>query len=335
VEYFNGWWKHSSNKWEYRGKDWRAQYPDRIPLLGEYNNQKTMDKEIKAASDYGVDFFSILWYYPGNVKNSDKADCDDLNAGLDFFMNSRNSNKMKFMVELCNHKPFAIITDEDWDKCMDIVIKAMKHPNYLRIDGRAVLKIHSGDQFYIDNGSSIQRSKRVLQHLRQRAKDAGVGELLIMVGTYGDRPIDGNCTFPKIGGIDGTMEYMDVPEFPQKKTDYPYEELIAWAKHIRDVRKNDALSWVPYFPAGWNPRPWHDPRAAFSFPTRGQWRKGLEELKSDLLKYPNLGFPKKDGTLQKAFTIYCWNEFGEGGIVAPTQGEQYMKLEEIKKVFGK
>lgn len=35
-----------------------------------------------------------------------------------------------------------------------------------------------------------------------------------------------------------------------------------------------------------------------------------------------------------AFTIYAWNEFDEGGIVAPKQGDQYMKLEGIKTVFG-
>lgn len=33
------------------------------------------------------------------------------------------------------------------------------------------------------------------------------------------------------------------------------------------------------------------------------------------------------------FTIYAWNEYGEGGIVAPTQGDQAMKLEVIREVF--
>jgi hypothetical protein len=47
-----------------------------------------------------------------------------------------------------------------------------------------------------------------------------------------------------------------------------------------------------------------------------------------------LGLPKKDGTTQKAFTIYAWNEFGEGGIVAPTKGSGTMMLEAIKKVLG-
>ena len=33
-----------------------------MPLLGAYNSQKTMDAEITAAADAGVDFFQILWY---------------------------------------------------------------------------------------------------------------------------------------------------------------------------------------------------------------------------------------------------------------------------------
>ena len=32
--------------------------------------------------------------------------------------------------------------------------------------------------------------------------------------------------------------------------------------------------------------------------------------------------------------IYAWNEFGEGGIMAPTQGEKEMKPEAVREVFG-
>jgi hypothetical protein len=34
------------------------------------------------------------------------------------------------------------------------------------------------------------------------------------------------------------------------------------------------------------------------------------------------------------FLIYAWNEYGEGGIVAPTRGEKEMKLEAIASIFG-
>ncbi len=37
----------------------------------------------------------------------------------------------------------------------------------------------------------------------------------------------------------------------------------------------------------------------------------------------------------QAFTIYAWNEFGEGGILAPTTGEGFMKLQTISAVFNR
>ena len=57
-------------------------------------------------------------------------------------------------------------------------------------------------------------------------------------------------------------------------------------------------------------------------------------MKEAFVKYPSLGLPKKDGTRQKIFTIYAWNEFGEGGIVAPTGARGNMMLQCIKDVFG-
>lgn len=339
VEYFNGWWERSPNKWEHQygvegqGKDWRANYPERIPLLGEYNSQETMDKEIKAAAEHGVDFFSILWYYPKNATKSEKRDVQELNMGVDFFKNSPNAHKMSFMIELCNHEPFAIETDEDWNDCFNLVIDAMKHPSYLKIDGKPVVKIHGGQQFINDNGS-MERSQKILQRFRENVRNQGLGEIIIAVGAYGNDPIGKQHKFYQLEEVDCNMEYMQVPDLPQKETDYPYERLVKEATEVCKIREKDAMPFVPYFPAGWNPRPWSDPRPSFDLPNRKQWKAALEELKADLETSSNLGFPRKDGTIQKAFTIYAWNEYGEGGILAPTVGDKYMKLEEIKKVFG-
>lgn len=336
VEYFNGWWEASPNKWEIGGPDWRVAYPDRVPLLGEYNSQETMDKEIIAASYYGVDFFSILYYYGGNLEQQANIfQVQYLNTGLDYFMNSPNADKMKFMIELTNHAPFALETTDDWNNCMDVFIEAMKHPSYLKIDGKAVLKIHGAHAFYTDMDSDITKCNEVLALLRTRALEEGVGELLITMGVSGEGVISDGHYLAVMESIDATMQYMDVPAITQEETDYAYSLLTDQAQDIRTVREDDAIPYVPYFPAGWNPRPWeYDIRPYFSFPTREQWTSSLNTLKTDLENSSNLGFPKSDGTVQKAFTIYAWNEFGEGGIVAPTEGDQFMKLEVIKEVFG-
>ena len=44
--------------------------------------------------------------------------------------------------------------------------------------------------------------------------------------------------------------------------------------------------------------------------------------------------PLPSGALQPAFNIYAWNEFGEGGIMAPSNGWRYRRLEAIASVFG-
>ena len=69
-------------------------------------------------------------------------------------------------------------------------------------------------------------------------------------------------------------------------------------------------------------------------PTKDQWIRELKRMAYDLENLSNMGLQLGDGVRQKLFTIYAWNEYGEGGFVAPTQGDQYMKLEGIKEVFG-
>ena len=43
-----------------------------VPLLGAYNSQATMDAEIVAAAEAGVDFFQMLWYddHPERAPNA-------------------------------------------------------------------------------------------------------------------------------------------------------------------------------------------------------------------------------------------------------------------------
>ena len=75
--------------------------------------------------------------------------------------------------------------------------------------------------------------------------------------------------------------------------------------------------------------------ASFTFPTRAEWAAELTTLRAQLANASNrFGFPCADGSVAPAATIYAWNEYGEGGIVAPTQGEAWMKLEVIKEIFG-
>ncbi len=331
VNYFAGWWEPTPNKWQGPDQvDWRPRYPDRVPLLGEYNEQATMDREIAAAADHGVDFFQILWYAadPG-VKLPPHT--PRVNVAVGQFMNSPQAHRMKFVVEFCNHRPFGISDATRWQECVDFWIECMRHPSYLQVGGRRVFKIHGSGAFLEQCGGDTARAQRFLEALRAAARAAGLGELLIGSGAVGPSQIPpGHWMVPL---FDFTNEYMDVPPWPNQEAEYPYEKLAEFHAQWRSGHTEDAIPSVPFIGAGWNPRPWGDPRPAFQLPDRRQWKAALEKVRVDL-DSGKFGFPLPDQRRQPAVTIYCWNEFGEGGMVAPTQGDQSMKLEVIREVFG-
>ena len=321
------------NKWhEPDGSDWRPKYPERVPILGEYNDQETMDKDIAAAADHGVDAFSILYYYndPGSEREQHSR---KLNRGITNFMNSPLSERMKFFVEFCNVPPFEVETDEQWDDCINQWVEMMKHPSYLRVDGKLMFKVLGAKYFYEQSGESIEQSNQRLEKLRARVRSEGLGEMLIGGGVMNENEGDEDSFVPHIFKF--TMTYMDMPPLVQAKEDYPYQLLADFAVKGRIGHGDEAIPHVPYVPAGWNPRPWLYPtRPFFAQPDSDQFVKALKQVKSDLDTYEHLGVPLGNGRRQKMFTIYAWNEFGEGGFIAPTKGAGYMKLKAIREVFG-
>lgn len=289
-----------------------------------------MDAEIDAAAAHGVGFFPILWYH-ANPDSPPEPHSHLLNRGVEFFMASPASCRMRFFIEFCNHPPFEVEGADRWEQCVAEWLEIMAHPSYLRIDGRAVFKVHGGDFFIEQNGGDVDLARRRLDLLRASARDNGLGEMLIGGGVMATQAIGPDNPIARL--FDFTCTYMDVPPHERMEEDYDYEMLADLARTARYVHAADAVPYVPYLAAGWNPRPWPDERATYAFPRRDQWNAELVRMKQDLAALPNLGFPRRDGTLEPAFNIYAWNEFGEGGIVAPTESEGAMKLEEIRDVF--
>lgn len=342
VNYFAGWWEELPNKWHGHGwtaqePDWRPQYPERVPAMGAYNVQATMDREIAAAAAHGVDFFSILWYFP-QPGSGEEAEAERLNRGLQTYLASTNAGLMRFMVEYCNAAKFDATNDAQWTACVQAWLPALRHPSALRVDGRLVFKVHDAHRFVMGNGADAARCRAQLDQLRGAARAEGLGELVIGCGVMSRTRIAPEAVVAQV--FDFTATYMSIPPAEVREAEHPYADLAAEARAARKLHVADPIPWVPYLAAGWNPRPWTHPgadpnhRRFFAFPTRGEWAAELRAVRGDLAAEPRLGFPRRDGSRQPAFTIYAWNEFGEGGIVAPTEGRGALMLEAIREVFG-
>jgi hypothetical protein len=181
VYYFSGWWPEEPNKYVVGGTDWLHEYPERTPLLGRYNDQQTMDREILAASEHGVDFLQIL-YYPQDPEREVHPHQTKLNAGLRAFMGSRHNDCRRFTVEYVNHPPFDLPTDAAWEAACREWCGIMAHPSYLRVGGRPVFKVHGADYFLAQNGRDPDRVKARLETLRRIARESGLPNPLISGG---------------------------------------------------------------------------------------------------------------------------------------------------------
>jgi hypothetical protein len=330
VYYFSGWSRQPPDRWVTEGRDWRKDWPGRVPLLGEYNEQATMDREITAAADHGVDFFQILWYPAGKTPKEWSA--DPLNAGLRQFLASTNRHRMKCALEYVNHPPFDLKAGDEWKAACREWTATMKDPAYLRVGSRPVFKVHGLHHFLNQNGGDVQRVAERLRILRDLARESGLPDPLISGGVV---PGDAETLAATAGPYDFLTTYMDMPGLPKAEKPYSYSLLLAHAEQAwKRYAEKSPKPYVPYLPSGWDPRPWKDPRPSFELPTREEWQSALAKIKAALDDTPNLGVRATSTQRQKMLLIYAWNEFGEGGIVAPTQGDGSMKLDAIRKVFG-
>ena len=279
-------------------------------------------------------------------------------------MVSPHAGKMRFFIEWCNSYPlFSVHNESEWRTMIhNDWLPAMAHPSYLRVGGALVFKLINAGEF-LKYGCGLNRTLAGarLDYFRKAVRDAGLGEMIIGAGaaardmTAASWWAAGCAARPAITAIgmgtgpgNTTRCYDWVGLYCAVDNDDPSfaGRVLPWANESAFVRANRAqhakshgVPFVPMVVSGWDPRPWHEKRASFQFPTQAQWTAELRSVQSELgsdgnVPTPNLGFPLPGGGYVPAFNIYAWNEFAEGGIMAPSSGWNYSRLETIVDVFG-
>jgi hypothetical protein len=191
----------------------------------------------------------------------------------------------------------------------------------------------------------------MLDELRDAARAAGLGELIIGGG------IDGFTWTPTTAQTgykyDWVGQYGTVPPLTKllkpAPAIYPAAVLgefntmerqrhIDWATNqSRLANQSSTLgTFLPLVMTGWDAMPWGgEGRPRFTPYTGDEWISQLRSVESQMVA-PGAaaGFPLPGGGVQAAFSMYCWNEFGEGGMLAPTEGLGSSRINAIKTVFG-
>ena len=329
VYYWDGW---SGEEPKGLTERLKAEFCDRKPKWGWMSNTlELMDQQIELASSNGIGFFAFDWYYPeGEDKNT------VMHNGLDFFIKSQHNHKMEFCLMVANHLGFRIYK-KDWDDVIEKLIPYLKNERYLKVDGKPLLIIFRPYELTV----GLEGSKEVekgFEKLRQRALEEGLVGVTI-AGCCEDEP-EMQQTFEELfkhsveEGYDFITGYNYTKNYMAKGIGtmiHSYREFmkdhnnIIWARFVNE----SPLPYIPLVTSGFDKRPWEDidnPETwSWYYPDRTP--EQVAELVRDAKQWIKDN-PQRTSK-EQILLIYAWNEFGEGGYIAPTEGDNGRYLEVI------
>lgn len=307
--YFDGWagrserWKDDAawatlNPPTHLTKRMLDEFADREPIWGWRDDSlEIMEQQIDLAADHGIAFFAICWYWNADPQ---KVAQDPKHTGLQLFLKAKNNHRLKFCLLVANHAGFLFRDADQWQKAAEGWLPYLKHPQQVTVGGKPLVIIFNpgnGDQ---DGFARVQ----------DIARKAGLPGVAIAACGGGDAK----------RGFTHATHYNIVPGYASGSESHKFAELVQ--AHQRAWRGTRELPYMPTLSVGWDKRPWEGDRGlgqkpGWYFPDRTpeQLAGGLESAIAWMDQHP------EQTTAERIVLLYAWNEFGEGGYLAPTKGD--------------
>ena len=311
------------------------------PVWGveDESDPQVMAKKIDAAADHGISAFIFCWYYHEQGAYLDRA----VNEG---FLKAPNKQRLPFALMWANHdvatQPVrkGAVTREVFDRMTDLLIaRYFNDPAYWRVNGRCYFSIYRPMTF-ISGLGGISQAHAALNNFRQKARDAGCGELhLNLIDQQLSKQPDVLKTVRDLGADSVTAYVWTHDREAREHLKFPSSDY----EPIRNAYfANWDKVWCPtrvHFPnvtMGWDPTPRlrpDQPHTGTKYPdtpvitgnTPERFNAALQDAKSRAQRLP---------AGQRIVTIYAWNEWTEGGYLEPEAATGMKYLEAVRDVFG-
>ena len=287
------------------------EFPDREPIWGWRDDQLAiMEQQIDLAVDHGIAFFVFCWYWH---PTKPAVEQDPKHTGLALFLRAKNHHRLKFCLLVANHQGFLIGEAANWNIAADYWMPYFTHPQHVTVDGKPLVVLFNPDDA---NAAGLTQ----LQTAAKKARLPGLAIAACRGGSAGT-------------GFTHQTHYNITLGYTGGSQEHRYTELVE--AHQKAWSGGKELPFIPEVTAGWDKRPWEGERGlnqkpGWYFPDRtpelfGQFlQSGVDWMD----QYP------AQTTKERLLLIYAWNEFGEGGYIAPTRGDpQGRYLEALKAVL--
>lgn len=328
VYYFPGWRDHAEPS---RALPWETlkAYPERKPLQGWYQegDDAVTRQQLSWMRQHQVAYVIYDWYWTKSGKPR-------LAHAIDSFLRVGSAAGPRFSIMWANHNEVPLSL-EQFDQISDVWIEHyFADPRYETVDGRPLLVIFSPES--LDKRARLfgSNATELIQRLRQRCRER-LGTDPYVVGATHAVAKRVNDQFLRHGydaysgynyhyGVEGV--------FRGANYSHSYAELSAgYAVTWRWMLENSALPYILPVTSGWDRRPWggsHDPLHDLSGGTPAQFFEQVRAARDLIQRYP----VKSLGRLH----VCCWNEYGEGSYIEPTEAAGFGFLEALQRgISGK
>ncbi len=295
-----------------------SEWHDRIPFYAQFvasttasttdlhirvDTQEVMDQEIAAAKAGGLDYWAFDYY--GNANS--------ITGALNKYMASAQKADMKFSLLVL---PQAT-TASDWPAS---AVQYFQDSQYVKVvNGRPLVYAFAA-------GSPI--TKASMDSLRAAAQAAGLPNPYIVWMTW-------NVNDGKVAelGLDAVSAYALAPT-GTAETVQPYSNLVNVDEQFWNTAKTLGLKTVPIVTTGWDPRP------CYAYPP--PWGEGNHTAvavgtASEIASHLQSAFTWIDSNTPvsepRTIIMYAWNEYAEGGWLAPLLQTGAERLNAINQVI--
>lgn len=273
---------------------WFAQVEGDGKVRIDGSAQEIMDQEIAFAADAGLDYWAFLLYPQSN----------SMSAALKQYLKSTRRKQINFCVIL--HNSFGV-SDDRWPAERDRAVGLLKEPGYQRVlDDRPLVYAFAVG----DHGAGAKR----IQEFLQAAQAAGLKPYMVYMGWN-----------PANDFREQSANFDAVSAYAHPGGQKSFAELVVSLE--QGPWQNAVKSKAPYVPlvtTGWDKQPRKDHPVSWEkdhayhqqkvFPSTATPPEIAEHLET------GLRFVRRNPDIcaANAIIIYAWNEFDEGGWLAPT-----------------
>lgn len=314
VYYFPGWRSGLTGAPALEPWERIKSYPERKPLLGWYDDGDVsiVNAQLGWMHNYGIGYVVFDWYWDGSNTFLDHS----LNA----YFRADNRASMPFAIMWANHDASPRSRREFTLMVRFWIAKYLARPEYLRVDGHPVVFIF--DRLGLAKKAQAFGSSdtELIAEAQDMARQAGIPDIHFVSSTYND-PAGSSTAYAGMS----TYNYHGL-----KRESESYDELDRAYRDIwAYVGKREGAKYIVPMTQGWDRRPWggsanpaHDNSASTPAAFEAHIRAAKEQM--DKIQSPG----------DRYGVICCWNEFGEGSYIEPTEYWGFRYLEAVRRVFS-